>query len=155
METNLKEQLKDILSYYNKSRDNLIPVLQEVQRVFGYLPEKAMQEIADFLRLSNSTVYAVATFYAQLRLTPPGKKTITVCRGPACHLRGSAVISNEIEKRLGIKPGETTGDFKYSLETTSCSGACAQAPVVEIDDKVYGQMTKESLNNVLANKQTH
>jgi len=155
METNFKEQLKDILSSYNKSRDNLIPILQEVQQEFGYLPEEAMQKIAGFLRLSNSTVYAVATFYTQLRLTPPGKKTITVCRGPACHLRGSAVISNEVEKQLGIKPGETTGDFRYSFETTSCSGACAQAPVVEIDDKAYGQMTKERLNDVLANKQTH
>ena len=155
MKTDFKKQSKDILLSYSNSRENLIPILQAVQQRFGYLPEETMQEIADFLRLSNSTVYAVATFYAQLKLTPPGKETITVCHGPACHLRGSAVISNEVGKHLGIKPGETTGDLKYSLKTTACSGACALAPVIEIDDKVYGQMTREKLRNVLAKKQPH
>ncbi len=150
METNFKEQLDHILSQFSKDRDNLIPILQEVQQKFGYLPEEAMQEIADFLRLSNSTVYSVSTFYAHFRLTPPGKNTVKVCLGPACHLRGSAVICDEVEKRLGIKPRETTGDLKYSLETTACSGACALAPVVEINDKVYSQMTRAKVRRVLA-----
>jgi len=150
METNFKEQLDHILSQFSKDRDNLIPILQEVQQKFGYLPEEAMQEIADFLRLSNSTVYSVSTFYAHFRLTPPGKNTVKVCLGPACHLRGSAVICDEVEKRLGIKPRETTGDLKYSLETTACSGACALAPVVEINDKVYSQMTRAKARRVLA-----
>jgi NADH:ubiquinone oxidoreductase subunit E len=150
METNFKEQLDHILSQFSKDRDNLIPILQEVQQKFGYLPEEAMQEIADFLRLSNSTVYSVSTFYAHFRLTPPGKNTVKVCLGPACHLRGSAVICDEVEKWLGIKPRETTGDLKYSLETTACSGACALAPVVEINDKVYSQMTRAKVRRVLA-----
>ena len=150
METNFKEQLDHILSQFSKDRDNLIPILQEVQQKFGYLPEEAMQEIADFLRLSNSTVYSVSTFYAHFRLTPPGKNTVKVCLGPACHLRGSAVICDEVEKRLGIKPRETTGDLKYSLETTACSDACALAPVVEINDKVYSQMTRAKVRRVLA-----
>ena len=150
METNFKEQLDHILSQFSKDRDNLIPILQEVQQKFGYLPEEAMQEIADFLRLSNSTVYSVSTFYTHFRLTPPGKNTVKVCLGPACHLRGSAVICDEVEKWLGIKPRETTGDLKYSLETTACSGACALAPVVEINDKVYSQMTRAKVRRVLA-----
>jgi len=150
METDFKEQLDHILSQFSKDRDNLISILQEVQQRFGYLPEEAMQEIADFLRLSNSTVYSVSTFYAHFRLTPPGKNTVKVCLGPACHLRGSAVICDEVEKRLGIKPRETTGDLKYSLETTACSGACALAPVVEINDKVYSQMTRAKVRRVLA-----
>ena len=150
METNFEEQLDHILSQFSKDRDNLIPILQEVQQKFSYLPEEAMQEIADFLGLSNSTVYSVSTFYAHFRLTPPGKNTVKVCLGPACHLRGSAVICDEVEKRLGIKPRETTGDLKYSLETTACSGACALAPVVEINDKVYSQMTRAKVRRVLA-----
>ncbi len=150
METNFKEQLDHILSQFSKDRDNLIPILQEVQQRFGYLPEEAMQEIADFLWLSNSTVYSVSTFYAHFRLIPPGKNTVKVCLGPACHLRGSAVICDEVEKRLGIKLRETTGDLKYSLETTACSGACALAPVVEINDKVYSQMTRAKVRCVLA-----
>jgi len=150
METNFKEQLDHILSQFSKDRDNLVPILQEVQQKFGYLPEEAMQEVADFLRLSNSTVYSVSTFYAQFKFTPPGKNTVKVCLGPACHLRGSAVICDEVEKRLGIKPRETTGDLKYSLETTACSGACALAPVVEINDKVYSQMTRAKVRRVLA-----
>ena len=150
METNFKEQLDHILSQFSKDRDNLMPILEEVQQKFGYLPEEAMQEIADFLRLSNSTVYSISTFYARFKLTPPGKNTVKVCHGPACHLRGSAVICDEVEKRLGIKPRETTGDLKYSLETTACSGACALAPVVEINDKVYSQMTRAKVRRVLA-----
>ena len=150
METNFKEQLDHILSQFSKDRDNLIPILQEVQQKFGYLPEEAMQEIADFLRLSNSTVYSVSTFYTHFRLTPPGKNTVKVCLGPACHLRGSAVICDEVEKWLGIKPRETTGDLKYSFETTACSGACALAPVVEINDKVYSQVTGAKVRRVLA-----
>ncbi len=150
METNFKEQLDHILSQFSKDRDNLIPILQEVQQKFGYLPEEAMQEIADFLRLSNSTVYSESTFYAHFRLTSPGKNTVKVCLGPACHLRGSAVICDEVGKRLGIKPRETTGDLKYSLETTACSGACALAPVVEINDRVYSQMTRAKVRHILA-----
>lgn len=150
METNFKEQLDHILSQFSKDRGNLIPILQEVQQRFGYLPEKAMQEIADFLRLSNSTVYSVSTFYAHFRLTPPGKNTVKVCLGPACHLRGSAVICDEVEKRLGIKPRETTGDLKYSLETIACFGSCALAPVMVINNNVYGRMTTTKVGHTLA-----
>jgi len=149
METDFKEQLEDILSSYSQSRDNLIPILQEVQQRFGYLPEEAMQEIADFLRLSNSTVYSVSTFYAQFKFTPTGKRTVKVCRGTACHVRGGARILREVEKKLGIKPGETTEDWEYTLETVACFGSCALAPVMVIERDVYGRMTTTKVEQIL------
>ena len=149
METDFKEQLEDILSSYSKSRDNLIPILQEVQQRFGYLPEEAMQEIADFLRLSNSTVYSVSTFYTQFKFTPTGKRTVKVCRGTACHVRGGARILREVEKKLGIKPGETTEDWEYTLETVACFGSCALAPVMVIERDVYGRMTTTKVEQIL------
>lgn len=149
METEFKEELKDILAYYSKSRDNLIPILQEVQQRFGYLPQESMQIIADFLRLSNSTVYSVATFYAQFKFTPTGKKTVKVCRGTACHVRGGARILREVEKKLGIKPGETTKDREYTLETVACFGSCALAPVMVADRNVYGRMTTTKVGQIL------
>jgi NADH-quinone oxidoreductase subunit E len=152
METNFKEQLKDILSSYSKSRDNLIPILQEVQQRFGYLPEEAMQEIADFLRLSNSTVYSVSTFYTQFKFTPTGKRTVKVCRGTACHVRGGARILREVEKRLGIKPGETTEDWEYTLETVACIGACALSPTMMIDKETYGKMTTKKVVEALVDR---
>jgi NADH:ubiquinone oxidoreductase subunit E len=151
MENDFKEQLDDILSQYNRNRDNLIPILQEVQQRFGYLPEEAMQGIADFLRLSNSTVYSVSTFYAQFKFTPTGKRTVKVCRGTACHVRGGASLLRDIERRLGIKPGETTEDLEYTLETVACVGACALAPLMIINDEVYGRMTTTDVGKALGN----
>lgn len=149
MENDTKKQLDDILSRYSKERGNLIPLLQEVQERLGYLPEEAIQEIADFLKLSNSTVYAVSTFYAQFKFTPTGKRTVKVCRGTACHVRGGAQVLREVEKQLGIKPGETTEDLEYTLEMIACFGSCALAPVVVIDDNVYGRMTTKQVEHIL------
>ncbi len=150
MKTNIKEQLDDIFSQYSKERGNLIPLLQEVQDRFGYLPAEAIQEVADFLKLSNSTVYAVGTFYAQFKFTPTGKRTVKVCRGTACHVRGGAQVLREVEKQLGIKPGETTQDLEYTLEMIACFGSCALAPVMVIDDSVYGRMTTTQVGHTLA-----
>jgi len=150
METNIKEQLADILARYNRERSSLIPILQEVQQRFGYLPEEAMQEIAHFLRLSNSTVYGVSTFYAQFKLVPTGKRTVKVCRGTACHVRGGARILRDIERRLGIKPGETTEDWEYTLETIACFGSCALAPVMVIDSSVHGRITTTKTGHILS-----
>ena len=149
MEADFKAKIDNILSRFNRNRDNLIPILQEVQQEFGYLPEEAMQIIADFLHLSDSTVYSVATFYTQFKLVPSGKRIIRVCRGTACHVRGGGRILREVEKRLGIKPGETTDDWEYTLETVACFGSCALAPVVVIGDEVYGRMTAARLGQIL------
>lgn len=108
-----------------------------------------MQLVADFLHISNSAVYSVSTFYTQFKFTPSGKNIIRVCRGTACHVRGVAKIVSEIEKQLGIKPGETNGDLKYSLETVACIGACALAPVIVINDNVYGRITTDKIARIL------
>jgi len=152
VEADFKEKLEHILLKFSRGRDNLIPILQEVQQGFGYLPEGAMQEIADFLCLSNSTVYSVGTFYTQFKLVPSGKRVVRVCRGTACHVRGGARILREVEKRLGIKPGETTEDREYTLETVACIGACALSPTMTVDKETHGQMTTRKVAEVFGDR---
>jgi len=156
METDVREQLDELLSAYSGKKGDLIPILQEVQEKFGYLPREAMQKIAKFLSLSESTVYGVSTFYAQFKFVPTGKRIVKVCRGTACHVRGAGRILSEIERQLGIKPGETTDDLEYTLETIACFGSCALAPVIVIDKDVYGRMTTTKVGQTLAdtNKQS-
>lgn len=149
MKSNIKEQLDGILSQYDGGSGDLIPILQDAQERFGYLPEEVMTRIARFLRLPESNVFGVATFYAQFKFTPTGKKIVKVCRGTACHVREGARILSELEKQLGIKPGETTDDLEYSLETIACFGSCALAPVVVIDKTVYGRMTAKKVAEIL------
>jgi NADH-quinone oxidoreductase subunit E len=144
-----EERLNEILSSYEGRVDELIPILQQVQQVFGYLPELAMKKIAKFLKLPESTIFGVGTFYAQFKLVPTGRNVIKVCRGTACHVRGSAQILGEIEKQLGISAGETTPDLEYSLETIACFGSCALAPVVVINSKVHGRMTTPKAREIL------
>jgi NADH-quinone oxidoreductase subunit E len=146
------KQLDDILSRYNGEKSDLIPLLQEAQESFGYLPEGVMQKIAKFLRLPQSTVFGVGTFYAQFTLIPTGRRRVSVCRGTACHVRGGARILREVERRLGIKPGETTDDLEYSLETVACIGACALAPTMRIGKETYGQMTTKKVVEVIGAK---
>jgi NADH-quinone oxidoreductase subunit E len=151
----VQDKLKEIFSRFNGEEHELIPILQATQEAFRYLPAAAMQEIADFLRMSNSSVYAVATFYAQFKLTPLGKKIIRVCRGTACHVRGSSKVLNELETRLGIRAGETTEDQEYTLETVACIGACALAPTITIDGATHGKMTAKKVAEVLGDYVKH
>ena len=148
VEADPKEQLSEILSHYSGRRDELIPILQEAQERFRYLPEDVMRGIAKFLRLSESTIFGVATFYAQFKFSPSGRRVVRVCRGTACHVRGGARILREVEKRLGIKPGTTTNDLEYTLETVACIGACALAPTMMIDKETHGQMTTKKVAEV-------
>ena len=150
METNIKEQLGEILSHYSGESSNIIPILQEAQERLGYLPEEVMGEVSRFLQLPKSKVFGVATFYAQFKLTPSGKRVIKVCRGTACHVRGGARVLREVEKRLGIKPGETTDDMEYTLETVSCIGACALAPTMVVGKETHGQMTTKKVAEVFS-----
>ncbi len=148
--TDTTKQLDKILAQYGGERGDLIPILQEAQESFGYLPEGVMLRIARFLRLPESTVYGVGTFYAQFTFIPTGKKRVSVCRGTACHVRSGARILREVEKRLGIKPGETSSDMEYSVETIACFGSCALAPVMVVDKNVYGRMTTTKVGQILA-----
>ncbi len=155
-ETLLKEdiqgKMKEILSHYNGERHEMIPILQETQAAFRYLPETAVREISRFLNISEATIYGVSTFYAQFRLKPIGKNIIRVCRGTACHVRGAGKILAEMEKRLGIKTGETTRDMEYTLETVACIGACALAPTMTIENETYGKMTVGKVAEVLLDR---
>jgi len=148
-ETAMQERLDGILSSYQGKKEELIPILQQAQQVFGYLPEPMMKKIAKFLKLPESTVFGVSTFYAQFKLVPTGRNIVRVCRGTACHVRGSAQILGEIEKQLGISAGETTPDLEYSLETIACFGSCALAPVVVTNSKVHGRMTTPKARDIL------
>ena len=152
METNIEKQLDEILSRYTGESGDLIPILQEAQERFGYLPGEVMQWIAKFLRLPESNVFGVATFYAQFKFTPIGKRIVKVCRGTACHVREGTRILGEVERQLGIKPGETTNDLEYSLETIACFGSCALAPIVVIDKTVYGRMTTKKVAEFFSKK---
>jgi NADH-quinone oxidoreductase subunit E len=150
-EATVEERLNQILSSYQSREDELIPILQQVQQVFGYLPEPVMKKVARFLKLSENIVFGVATFYAQFKLVPSGRSIIKICRGTACHVRGAVGILGEIEKQLGIKSGESTPDLEYSLEAIACFGSCALAPVMVIGNNVYGRMTPAKVKEVLAN----
>lgn len=139
----------EIFENYERQRDNLIPVLQEVQGRLGYISEKSVESIAEYLNISQSSIYGVASFYTQFRFTRPGDHIIRVCQGTACHVRGSQPIMNEVIKCLGIVPGETTADYKFSLERVACFGSCALSPVVVTDEKVYGRMTRQKIKQLL------
>ncbi len=145
----VQEKLGEIFSHYRGEKQELIPILQESQEKFRYLPAAAMQEISRFLRVPESSVYGVATFYAQFKLTPLGRRIIKICRGTACHVRGGTKILEEAEKTLGIKAGETTDDLEYTLESIACFGSCALAPVMVIDDVVYGRMTTNQVKSII------
>jgi NADH-quinone oxidoreductase subunit E len=148
----LQEQVERILSEVGAPGGNrtqrmgaVLPVLQRVQREFGYIPEEVLPQVARALSVPESHIYGVATFYSQFTLSPPGKHPITVCCGTACHVRGSAALLNELSRKLGIKAGESTPDRKFSLETIACFGSCALAPVAVIDGKVQGRMNRSRL----------
>jgi NADH-quinone oxidoreductase subunit E len=144
-----EERLNEILSSYQGKEEELIPILQQAQQAFGYLPERIMKKIAKFLQLPEGTVFGVGTFYAQFKLVPSGRNIIRVCRGTACHVRGGARILREVEKHLGIKPGESSLDLEYCLETVACIGACALAPTMVVNNETHGQMTTKKVAEVL------
>ena len=118
----------------------MIPALQAVQGRLGYLPRHALERVAQHCRVPESTVFGVASFYQQFHLARQGKHNIKVCQGTGCHIRGGARLMRAIERKLGIKPGATTPDHKFSLERVACFGACALAPVIMVNGKVYGHM---------------
>ncbi len=144
-----EERLNAILACYEGRRHELIPILQQVQREFGYLDDETMRRIARFVGAPESQVYAVATFYAQFRFTPIGRKHVMVCRGTSCHVRGAPRILQQIEKQLGIKEGETTADLEYSLETVACIGACGLSPCLMLNKKVEAKLTPTKVTELL------
>ena len=145
----MDERLSSIFSTYEGKKEEIIPILQQVQEELGFLSEEVLLEIAGFTGVPESHVYAVSTFYAQFRFAPIGKKHITVCRGTACHVRGAPRILETLENHLGIKEGETTEDGEYSLETVACIGACGLSPCIVINKKVEAKVTPKKVIKLL------
>jgi len=146
--------LDAILADHSRAtRDALIPVLQRVQEAEGYLSEAAVTRIAAHLNLPTSKVYGVATFYNQFRFKAPGRHQIQVCRGTACHVKRSLAVLEAMQNELKIKPGETTRDGMFSLETVACMGACGLAPVICIDGEFYAQVQPEHVGRIVRTHQ--
>jgi len=142
---------KEIFNHYPaKDRSNLIAMLQDIQGIYGYLPEQALIDVADFVGMPLSSVYGVSTFYNQFRLTPLGKNVIRVCRGTACHVKNSANILSAIETELNVKAGETTRDKLFTIETVACIGACSIAPVINVNEEYYGRLTVKEIPKILS-----
>jgi len=127
----------------------LIPILQDLQDVYGYLPEKELLKVSTHSSLPMARIYGVATFYNQFRLQPLGKYVIRVCRGTACHVKGSFSILTTLENELGIKAGQTTRDLMFSIQTVACIGACSIAPVISVNDEAFGKLDSKKLKKLL------
>ncbi|MGE5550329.1 MAG: NADH-quinone oxidoreductase subunit NuoE [Bacteroidota bacterium] len=143
-------RLDEIVTKHDRKPDRLIPILQETQSTYGYLPEGAMRRIADALGIPVGKVYGVATFYSLFAVAPKGKHIIRVCESAPCHVRGAEEIFAALEAELGIAPGQTTADGFFTFEHTSCLGVCGVAPVMMIDDVVYGNLTMEKTREIIA-----
>jgi NADH:ubiquinone oxidoreductase subunit E len=144
-----KKVINAVLRKYQRDRDNLIPILQGIQRKNGYISKEAVNGISGYLDISENEIYGVATFYTQFRFQRPGDHIVKVCQGTACHVRDSERIKDEVSRYLGINTGETTPDYRFSLEGVACFGSCALSPVVVVDDKVYGRMTPQKVKEIL------
>lgn len=143
-------KVNEIVEKYKYEKTNLIAILQEVQEEYRYLPEEIMTYIAMIMGISPASVYGVATFYSQFSLDPKGKYEIKVCDGTACHVRGSMPVYKAIKKKLGLEGAKfTTEDLQFSVETVRCVGACALAPVVLINEKVYSKVTPEAVTIII------
>lgn len=134
------ETLREAIAHYRGKKGSLIPILQKAQGIFGYLPKEALEVVAWETRSTLSEVYGVATFYSQFYYEPRGRNTIQVCRGTACHVKGSQLILDELEGHLMIKDGETTADMDFTLQTVACLGTCFLAPVIMINDQYFGKL---------------
>lgn len=142
-------QLKEVIAKHKDTKGALIPVLHEAQDIYGYLPIEVQSMIAEGLGVSLAEVYGVVTFYAQFSLNPKGQYEIGVCLGTACYVKGSGDILNKVKEILKIDVGECTPDGKFSLGATRCVGACGLAPVMTINDEVYGRLTVDDVAGIL------
>jgi NADH-quinone oxidoreductase subunit E len=143
------KQLEEFINSLPDKKGALIEVLHKAQSIFGYLPEEVQLFVGEKLDVPASKIYGVVTFYSYFTTVPRGKYVVNVCMGTACFVRGSANVLEEFEKQLGIKPGETTQDGKFTIEILRCVGACGLAPVVTINDKVYGSVTPKEVKQIL------
>jgi NADH-quinone oxidoreductase subunit E len=142
-------RLESILSRYERETHDLIPVLQDIQDNYGFLPKDELKVVAKSLQVPFTQVYSVATFYKMFSLVPKGRNQLKVCLGTTCHLKGGNRLVDSLESRLGVEVGYTTKDGEFSLETVGCLGSCAQAPVMMINDKYYARVTADKVPKIL------
>ncbi|AEY66841.1 NADH-quinone oxidoreductase subunit NuoE [Clostridium sp. BNL1100] len=142
-------KLGKIIDKYKGTRGALIPVLHEVQEVYGYLPEDVLKEISEKLNVSLAEIYGVVTFYTQFSLNPKGRFKINICMGTACYVKGSGDILDKFKQKLGIDVGQCTEDGKFSLDACRCIGACGLAPVIMVNDDVHGRLVPDDVDAIL------
>ncbi len=140
----------DIVKKYGCDKKNTLAILQDIQREYNYIPREAMNIISEQLDVPLCKLYGMATFYKALSLRPRGRNVIKVCDGTACHIRSSQLLINEIERLIDIRPGETSQDGEFTLETVNCLGSCAIAPVMVMNDTYYGKVTPAKLRDIIS-----
>ena len=146
----MKDTIDAILKkHIPKEKGNLIPVLQSVQKKEGYISPESVKRISNYFRISRSSIYGIATFYSQFRFNPPGRHSIKICLGTACHVQGGDFILKALQAEIGISPGETTDDMRFDLDRVACLGCCALAPVVMVDNKIHSRMSVIKLKELL------
>ena len=143
------EKLEHILIEHKNQQGALMPVLHETQELFGYIPEEAQKRISEVLNVPLAEIYGVATFYSRFTLKPRGKNTVSVCLGTACYVKNAQGILDKLKEELKVAAGETTGDNKFTLEATRCLGCCGLAPVMMINEEVYGKLAPEDISDIL------
>lgn len=134
------KKIQKVINKMPLDKKQLIMMLQNIQQEFHYLPKESIRLVAEYLNMPQSTVYSAATFYKSFSLVPRGENIIKVCKGTACHIKGADLIINQLDSGIGIKPGQTTKDMKYTIEVVNCVGACAMAPVMIVNDKYFGEV---------------
>ena len=144
-----KEELLKVIAEKKNDKGALMPILQKAQDIYGYLPIEVQTIISDELNIPLEKIYGVATFYSQFSLNPKGKYKISVCLGTACYVKGSGDIFKKLQEKLGIAGGECTPDGKFSLEACRCIGACGLAPVLTVNEDVYGRLTVDDIDDIL------
>ncbi|MBE6035490.1 NADH-quinone oxidoreductase subunit NuoE family protein [Aminipila sp.] len=146
-----EEKLLKVIDQFRNDKGCLMPIMQEAQNIYGYLPIEVQTMISDALGIPLEKVYGVSTFYSQFSLTPKGKHTVSVCLGTACYVKGAGDIYNKLMDILGVVGGECTPDGMFSLEACRCVGACGLAPVMIVDDDVHGRVTVDDVEKILNN----
>jgi NADH-quinone oxidoreductase subunit E len=147
--TDLAKPIQEVIAKYPKTRENLISILQEVQAEYGYLSRESIDTISGYLNLPSSKIFGVATFYNQFKLNAPGKIQIAICRGTACHVKGSLNLLDACQQQLGIEVGQTTKDGLISLETVACLGCCSIAPAMMVNGKFFGRLDKKKVEGLI------
>ncbi len=145
----MAEALKVVFDRHERGRDALIPILQDVQKELGYISPESVAAISRYLRISENDIFGVSSFYAQFRFTAPGRHSVKVCLGTACHVRGGSTLLDSLQNGLGIACGETTPDNRYDLDRVACLGCCALSPVVQINGKIFSKVTVNKLTELL------